>query len=251
MRGCVDGASGRYARSGETSFAYQLFGRGEIDLLFAPGPASHLDLHWEHPLPARFLDRLGRFARVIMFDRRGMGLSDPVDRPPTYEQQVEAAVAVLDAAGMTRVAVLASSEAGHMAAMLAATRPARVTSLVLISPAARAAREIRADAARAALWPVHGHASRRRVRRADRAGGRPHRRVPTPWRGSQWSGDPRRRVDRRSGARRKVLCSSTVKDLVIGSGMRFDDRGEHVLKGVAGGAWRLYALSDSRDPRDT
>jgi len=135
----------RYAHSGDKSIAYQVFGRGEIDLLFTMGPASHLDLQWEHRLPARFLGRLGRFARVVMFDRRGMGLSDPVDRPPTYEQQVEDAVAVLDAARMTSVAVLANSEAGHMAEMLAATHPARVASLVLISPVARAAKEIRTE----------------------------------------------------------------------------------------------------------
>lgn len=141
----------RYALSGDTSIAYQVFGEGELDLLVCMGPLSHIEVQWEHPLPTRFLSRIGRFARVVMFDRRGSGLSDPVDRPPTYEQQVEDAIAVLDAAGLDRVAVMAISEPTRLGTMLAATHPERVDALVLVAPAVRPAVDMRPEAM-ARVW---------------------------------------------------------------------------------------------------
>lgn len=141
----VESPDTRYALNGDTSLAYQMFGGGDVDVLLVTGPGSHLEVQWEHPLMGRFLSRVGRIGRVVMFDRRGMGLSDPVDRPPTYEQQVEDAVAVLDAVGIERAAVIGISEAGRMAAMFAAARPERVSALVLISPGARPAKDERAD----------------------------------------------------------------------------------------------------------
>lgn len=121
----------RYARSGELSIAYQVWGDGEVDLVVATGPASHLDLMWENPLIARLYERLGRFARVCSFDRRGTGLSDPAEGPPTLEQHMEDLAVVIDAAGMERPALLGSSEAGRMTLLYAATYPERVQSVVL------------------------------------------------------------------------------------------------------------------------
>jgi pimeloyl-ACP methyl ester carboxylesterase len=92
----------RYARSGEVGIAYQVFGEGELDLVLAFPFLSHLDLIWENPLLSRFLHRLGSFARTIVFDRRGVGLSDPVPRPATLEERMDDVRAVMDAAGSER-----------------------------------------------------------------------------------------------------------------------------------------------------
>ena len=75
--GRVEAPATRYALNGDTSIAYQVFGEGDVDLLLVTGPGSHLEVQWEYPLMARFLSRVGRIGRVVMFDRRGMGLSDP------------------------------------------------------------------------------------------------------------------------------------------------------------------------------
>jgi class 3 adenylate cyclase len=121
----------RYARSGDLFIAYQTLGSGPIDLLYVPSWISQVEHYWEHPLVARYFERLASFARLIMFDRRGSGLSDPVTRAPSLEEQIDDVVAVLDAVGSERAGVFAQLEGGAMAALFAATHPERVTSLVL------------------------------------------------------------------------------------------------------------------------
>ncbi|HEY2772034.1 MAG TPA: alpha/beta fold hydrolase [Solirubrobacteraceae bacterium] len=127
-----------YAHSGDASIAYQVFGRGSFDLVLVEGPASHLELMWEEPRTAKCFERLGSFARVIMFDRRGTGLSDPVSQPPTLEQQMDDLIAVLDDIGVERAAIWGASDLG-LSAMFAATYPERVISLVLSSVSPRGA----------------------------------------------------------------------------------------------------------------
>jgi class 3 adenylate cyclase len=129
-----------YARSGDASIAYQALGEGPLDLVLINGPASHLELIWEDPATARCFERLASFSRLILFDRRGTGLSDPVTRPPTLEQQMDDLCAVLDAVGVEKTAIWGASDLG-LSAMFAATYPERVTALVLssVAPQGRAA----------------------------------------------------------------------------------------------------------------
>ncbi|MGH7356310.1 MAG: hypothetical protein ACRELS_17270 [Candidatus Rokuibacteriota bacterium] len=148
----------RYAKSSDFHIAYQTVGSGPPDLVFVHGWISHIELWWEEPRVARFLERLASFSRLIVLDKRGTGLSDPVplDRLPTLEERMDDVRAVMDAVGSQSAALM--------------------------------------------------------------------------------------------GTAGEVLVSSTVKDLVAGSGIRFDDRGTHVLRGVTG-EWRLFAVgADLRDP---
>lgn len=121
----------RYARSGEVAIAYQVVGDGPRDLVIAFPFLSHLDLLWESPAPAAFIRRLGAFARVIVFDRRGVGLSDPLSRAATLEERMDDVRAVMDAAGSERAALLGMSEGATMCMLFAATYPERTTALVL------------------------------------------------------------------------------------------------------------------------
>jgi class 3 adenylate cyclase len=127
----------RYASSGEIGIAYQVVGEGEVDLVVAFPYVSHLDLLWESPAQTHFLRRLGSFARVILFDRRGVGLSDPVERPATLEERMDDVRAVMDAAGSERAALLGMSEGSTMCMLFAATYPARTSALVLWGAMAR------------------------------------------------------------------------------------------------------------------
>lgn len=127
----------RYARSGEVGIAYQVFGEGQLDLVLAFPFLSHLDLMWESPALSHFLRRLGSFARVLVFDRRGVGLSDPVARPATLEERMDDVRAVMDAAGSERAALLGMSEGATMCMLFAATYPARTSALVLWGAMAR------------------------------------------------------------------------------------------------------------------
>jgi class 3 adenylate cyclase len=124
----------RYARSGDASIAYQVLGEGPTDLVVINGPASHLELIWEEPATARCFEQLASFSRLLLFDRRGTGLSDPVSRPPTLEQQMDDLCAVLDAVGVQRTAIWGASDLG-LSALFAASYPERVTALVLSSVA--------------------------------------------------------------------------------------------------------------------
>lgn len=121
----------KYAKSGEVYVAYQVTGRGSIDLLLAPGAFSHLDHMWEDAAAARFLHELGSFTRLISFDKRGTGLSDRNVGVPHLEERIDDIRAVLDAAGSTKCALLGFSEGGAMAILFAATYPERVSALIL------------------------------------------------------------------------------------------------------------------------
>jgi pimeloyl-ACP methyl ester carboxylesterase len=121
----------QYARSGDTSIAYQVVGDGPIDLVLVLGFATHLELQWEFDPSARFFERLSSFSRLIVFDKRGTGLSDPVAAAPTLEQRVDDVRAVMDAAGSERAALLGISEGAPMSVLFAATHPDRARALVL------------------------------------------------------------------------------------------------------------------------
>jgi class 3 adenylate cyclase len=121
----------QYAKSGDASIAYQVAGAGQVDLVLVLGFATHLELQWEWPPFARFLERMSSFARVIIFDKRGTGLSDPVSEVPTLEQRVDDVRAVMDDAGAERAALFGVSEGGPMSVLLAASHPERVRALVL------------------------------------------------------------------------------------------------------------------------
>ena len=121
----------QYARNGEVNIAYQLVGDGPIDLAIVPGFISHLDLWWTIPETTAFLHRLSTFTRLILFDKRGTGLSDPVAGPSSLEQRMEDLHVVLDVVGSERSALLGISEGGPMSVLFAATYPDRVSSLLL------------------------------------------------------------------------------------------------------------------------
>ena len=130
----------RYARSaGGVHVAYQVFGAGDVDIAFIPGFVSHVELTWQLPALGRFMERLAAFSRVISFDKRGTGLSDPVpvSELPTLEDRMDDLRAVMDAAGSERAVVVGVSEGGPMAMLFAATYPSRVSGLVLIATTAR------------------------------------------------------------------------------------------------------------------
>ncbi|MET0304949.1 MAG: adenylate/guanylate cyclase domain-containing protein [Solirubrobacterales bacterium] len=127
----------RYARSGDVGIAYQELGEGELDIVVAYPYLSHLDLMWENPALVRFLRRLGSFARVITFDRRGVGLSDPVDGTTTLEERMDDLRAVMDAVGSERAALFGMSEGAMTSMLFAATHPERVSALVLWGGMAR------------------------------------------------------------------------------------------------------------------
>ena len=119
--------------------AYQVVGTGDLDVVFIPGFVSHLELTWQLPGLARFMERLAAFSRVITFDKRGTGLSDPVpvSELPTLETRMDDLRAVMDAAGCERAMIVGVSEGGPMAVLFAATYPERISDLVLIASSAR------------------------------------------------------------------------------------------------------------------
>jgi pimeloyl-ACP methyl ester carboxylesterase len=131
----TEGPATRYARSRDgDSIAYQVVGEGAFDLVFVPGFVSHVEAFWSEPATARFYERLASFSRLILFDKRGTGLSDPLQGPQTLEERIEDVRAVMSAAGSERAAVVGLSEGSAMAAVLAATQPRLVSSLVLCGP---------------------------------------------------------------------------------------------------------------------
>jgi pimeloyl-ACP methyl ester carboxylesterase len=121
----------QYVERDGISIAYQVVGEGPVDLLMSPGFVSHLDLQWADPGTSRFLARLGSFARLILYDKPGTGLSDPIPQLPTLEERVADIEAVLDAAGSERAVLFGVSEGGPTSVLLAAMRPQRITSLIL------------------------------------------------------------------------------------------------------------------------
>src|SRR2546421_3005666 len=127
----------KYARSGELHIAYWEVGDGPVDLLWVPTWIWEGEHVWAETYTARMFERLGSFARVIAFDRRGAGLSDPVSRAPTLEEQMDDLVAVMDAVDSEQAAVFAMLEAASMASLFAATHPERIRALILYEGMAR------------------------------------------------------------------------------------------------------------------
>jgi class 3 adenylate cyclase len=124
----------QYARSGELNIAYQVTGDGPLDLVYVPGWVSNVEMMWEEPAMAHFLERLASFSRLILFDKRGTGLSDRVsnDELPTLEQRMDDVRAVLEAVGSERAALFGHSEGGNMCVLFAATYPERTDALVTL-----------------------------------------------------------------------------------------------------------------------
>ena len=127
----------RYARSGDVNIAYQVVGEGPFDLVFVMGWVSHLEYFWTEPSFARFLNRLASFSRLILFDKRGTGLSDRVTVLPSLEQRMDDVRAVMDAAGSREAALLGVSEGGPLCTLFAATYPEKTRALVTIGSYAR------------------------------------------------------------------------------------------------------------------
>ena len=129
----------QYAKTEEGYVGYQVFGQGPFDVLFIGNWVSNIEVIWEHPSMVRFLNRLGGFARVILFDKRGSGVSDPVPLGalPALEQWTDDARVVMDAAGSERPALIGDAEGGPMAMVFGATYPERTRALVLVNTFAR------------------------------------------------------------------------------------------------------------------
>jgi len=127
----------RYARSGEVNIAYQVLGKGPPDLVLVPGWVSNIDVFWEEPALARFFTRLSSFSRLILFDKRGTGLSDRVADMPSLEVRMDDVRAVMDHAGAERAALFGYSEGGAMSALFAATYPSRTSALIMHAAFAR------------------------------------------------------------------------------------------------------------------
>ncbi len=121
----------QYAYAGDIAIAYQVVGDGPIDLVYAQGWLTNIEYAWESPHYADFLTKLGRFSRLICFDKRGTGLSERNVGYPTLEQRTEDIVAVLDAVGSDKAALFGVSEGGNMSALFAATYPERTLGCVL------------------------------------------------------------------------------------------------------------------------
>jgi len=128
-----------YAKSGDTHIAYVTVGDGPVDLIWVPTWISQCEYLLEEPSIAAAFDRIGEFARVTVFDRRGAGLSDPMIGAPTLEEQMDDVLAVMDAVGYERPAISATIEGGPMACLFAATHPDRCERLILYSAFARSA----------------------------------------------------------------------------------------------------------------
>lgn len=135
----MNGPETRYVSVGEAEVAYQVLGEGPLDLLYFYGMGSHIEFAWESPAFAEFFMRLASFSRLIIFDRRGTGSSDGISRSsiPTWEEWTDDIVSVLDAAGSRRAAILAATDSGPIAILLAAMHPELVSALMLFNTTAR------------------------------------------------------------------------------------------------------------------
>src|SRR5262245_37330973 len=121
----------RYTRSGDVNIAYQVVGEGSLDLVFIPSLTHHVELVWEAPPQAAFYTRLASLGRLLLFDKRGTGMSDRVTEA-TLEVRMDDIRAVMDAAGSERAALVGLGDGGPLCALFAATYPERTTALVLI-----------------------------------------------------------------------------------------------------------------------
>jgi len=138
-----------FTRAGDLRIAYQVFGDGPLQVVFGGGPAGHVDIYWEEPLVRRWVERVASFARVAWFDRRGTGASDAGQGPPTLEQYMDDMLAVMEACGFDRPALLGGGEIGRLFALFAATYPERVSALVLQGASVHGAAVLTPDRAEA------------------------------------------------------------------------------------------------------
>lgn len=143
-----------YARSGELAIAYQVHGSGDHDVVFGGGTASNIETVWEVPGARRLLERLGRFARVIRYDRRDSGLSDPIRDDLTLEAHAADALAVMDAVGARRPVLVGMLDSSRSHALLAATRPERVGGLIALAPSVRGTASTSPEFARSAAAAI-------------------------------------------------------------------------------------------------
>jgi class 3 adenylate cyclase len=127
----------RYARSGDLSIAYQVVGEGPLDLVWIPSQAHHVELNWENAPVARFLSRLASISRLLIFDKRGTGMSDRVAGTATLEERMDDIRAVMDAAGSDRAVISGLGDGGPLAALFAATYPERTAALILVNSTPR------------------------------------------------------------------------------------------------------------------
>ena len=133
----------QYVQNGDVNIAYQVIGDGPVDVVFVMGWVSHLEYFWKHHLFASFLDRLASFSRLILFDKRGTGLSDrvPVGELPTLEQRMEDVHAVMEAVGSRQAVLIGVSEGGPMCSLFAATYPEQTSALIMIGTYAKRIRD--------------------------------------------------------------------------------------------------------------
>jgi len=134
----------KYVKSRDVHIAYQVVGKGAIDLVLVSGWISHLEFAWEDPRQSRFLNRLASFSRLILFDKRGVGMSDrvPPNQPPLLEERMDDVRAVMQAVGSERAALLGVSEGGAISALFAATYPERTVALILYGSFSRAGSQL-------------------------------------------------------------------------------------------------------------
>ncbi|NIS18124.1 MAG: alpha/beta hydrolase, partial [candidate division Zixibacteria bacterium] len=121
----------RYAKNGDISVAYQVFGEGDVDLVMVPGFISHIENYWDEPRWAEWLRKLGSFSRVILFDKQGTGLSDRSSKAPGMDERMDDVRAVMDAVGIEKAAIFGISEGGSLATLFAASHPDRSQALIL------------------------------------------------------------------------------------------------------------------------
>ena len=121
----------RFARSGDIDVAYRVVGEGPVDLVYVEGAYTHLEIAWELPQYRRYCERLAEFTRLILFDKRGMGMSDRVPGATTLEVRMDDIRAVMDAVGSERAAVMGESEGGPLSILFAAAHPERTVALIL------------------------------------------------------------------------------------------------------------------------
>jgi pimeloyl-ACP methyl ester carboxylesterase len=219
----------RYARNGDVSLAYDVHGDGERDILVTFGWIGSFQSAWDNAAFARWMQRLGTLGRLILWDKRGTGLSErmPPERLPTLEERMDDMRVVLDAAGSERAVALGFSEGVGLNVVFAASHPERVSSLIAVGGFARTLHDDDYD------WAAEPDRVLATVVFTDivDSTGRAAELGDRRWR------DLVEEHDRLVRAR----LERYVKDLVAGSGLGFADRGEHELKGVPG-SWRLYAV---------
>ena len=127
----------RFATSGDVNVAYHVVGDGPVDIVYVEGAWSHLEVEWELPAYRRFCELLGEFARVVIFDKRGMGMSDRVDGATPLDVRMDDIRAVMDAAGSEAATIIGESEGGPLSILFAAAHPERTRGLILMGSEVR------------------------------------------------------------------------------------------------------------------